>query len=147
MAYQGFRNELDYCCDLLFPDNSQRAAKNKQQWQSGKKRHTWATQDLLPLWQWQHNVSCYNYNYKLTTAHHNYTFVSIIIIAGAFLEIKAGGQWRIQETGKGGSKVSSAKRAKFGVTPTSGAVELGKIPFSARGSPILDCVELLWTVN
>ncbi len=53
-------------------------------------------------------------------------------------------QWRIQETGKGGSKLSSAKRAKFGVTPTSGAVKLGKIPFSAT---ILDCVELLRTVN
>ncbi len=48
--------------------------------------------------------------------------------------------WRIQETGKGGSKLSSAERAKFGVTPTFGAVKLGKIPFSARGSPILDCV-------
>ncbi len=34
--------------------------------------------------------------------------------------------------------------AKRGVTPTSGA---GEIPFSARGSPILDCVELLRTVN
>ncbi len=64
-------------------------------------------------------------------------------------------QWRIQETGKGGSKLLSAKREelilrearKFGVTPTSGAVKLGKIPFSARGSPILDCVELLRTVN
>ncbi len=46
------------------------------------------------------------------------------------------------DPGNGGSKVLSAKRAKFGVTPTSGAVKLGKIPFSARGSPILDCVEL-----
>ncbi len=64
-------------------------------------------------------------------------------------------QWRIQETGKGGSKVSSAKREelysrearKIWDTPTSGAVKLGKIPFSARESPILDCVELLRRVN
>ncbi len=55
-------------------------------------------------------------------------------------------QWRIQETGKGVPKYR-AQRAEFGVTPTSGAVKLGKIPFSARGSPILDCVELLLTVN
>ena len=30
-----------------------------------------------------------------------------------------------------------AKREHFGVTPTFGTVRLGKIPFSARGSPIL----------
>ncbi len=58
-------------------------------------------------------------------------------------------QWRIQKTGKGGSKVSSAKREELNPRKArkiwgyahSGAVKLGKIPFSARGSPILDCVD------
>ncbi len=48
----------------------------------------------------------------------------------------------VADPGKKGG--SSVKREKFGVTLTSGAVRLGKIPFSARGSPIL---ELLRTVN
>ncbi len=34
---------------------------------------------------------------------------------------------------KGVLKVSSVDREKIGVSPTSGAVRLGKIPFSARG--------------
>ncbi len=40
------------------------------------------------------------------------------------------GTWRIQETGKGGSKLSSAKRENVEVTPTSGAVKLhvGEVP-------------------
>ncbi len=37
-------------------------------------------------------------------------------------------QWRIQETEKGGLKLSSAKREIFGVTPTSSAVKLGEVP-------------------
>ncbi len=45
---------------------------------------------------------------------------------------------------KGGFQTIEREAHKFGVMPTSGAVKLGKIP---RGSPILDCVELLRTVN
>ncbi len=41
-----------------------------------------------------------------------------------------------------GSKLTSAQRRIFGVTPTSGHTlcsnTIGKIPFSARGSPIID---------
>ncbi len=43
---------------------------------------------------------------------------------------------------KGVLKVSSSNREKFRVTvpeKNSGEVRLGKIPFSAGGSPILDC--------
>ncbi len=48
-------------------------------------------------------------------------------------------QGQIQDKGKVGVKVSRAKQCgKCGVTPTSGAVRLGKIPFSARGSPVLN---------
>ncbi len=35
--------------------------------------------------------------------------------------------------------MSSEVAKEIGVTPTSGEVRLGKIPFSARGSPMLDC--------
>ncbi len=35
--------------------------------------------------------------------------------------------------------VRSREARFFWVTPTSGEVRLGKIPFSARGSPILGC--------
>ncbi len=35
--------------------------------------------------------------------------------------------------------IRGARSSKIGVTPTSGEVRLGKIPFSARGSPILGC--------
>ncbi len=62
-------------------------------------------------------------------------------------------QWRIQE--KGGAKVSSVKRKQLNLRKARKlwgyahfrCIKLGKIPFSARGSPILDFVELLQTVN
>ncbi len=66
---------------------------------------------------------------------------AVFSISGVSRNRKGGFQTIEHEVGG----VKCARCAKFGVTPTSGAGKLGKIPFSARGSPILDCVELLRT--